>query len=252
MNDNPIVGNGTSLQAWQGSSKLAALPVIGADLLVPSGSRAVIVAPHPDDEILGFGGLMQQLAHLGRGMKLISVTDGSASHPGSSVWSTERLSVIRPQESAEALKRLDVPLHSLQWIRGGFSDSAVGTQEVQLVTFLQRYLRPTDVVFCTWRHDGHSDHEAVGRACAVATAAVGAQLYEVPIWAWHWADPEDPRLPWDRARKILLAPETIARKRHAAHAFASQLHGDPLIGLEPVLPPHVLERLMQSFEVVFV
>lgn len=251
MNDNPIVGNGTSLQAWQSSTKLAALPVIGADLLVPAGCRAVIVAPHPDDEILGFGGLMQQLAHLGRAMNLISVTDGSASHPGSSVWSAERLSVIRPQESAEALKRLDVPLHSLQWIRGGFSDSAVATQEVQLVTFLQRYLRPTDVVFCTWRHDGHSDHEAVGRACTVATASVGAQLYEVPIWAWHWADPEDTRLPWDRARKILLAPETIARKRHAAHAFASQLHGDPMIGLDPVLPPHVLERLMQSFEVVF-
>lgn len=251
MNDNPIVGNGTSLQAWQGSSKLAALPAIGADLLVPAGSRAVIVAPHPDDEILGFGGLMQQLAHLGRAMKLISVTDGSASHPGSDVWSAERLSVIRPQESAEAVKRLDVPLHSLQWIRGGFSDSAVATQEVQLVTFLQRYLRPTDVVFCTWRHDGHTDHEAVGRACAVATATVGARLHEVPIWAWHWADPEDSRLPWERARKVLLAPETIARKRHAAHAFASQLHGDPLIGLEPVLPPHVLERLMQSFEVVF-
>lgn len=251
MNDNPIVGNGTSLQAWQGSIKLAALPAIGAELLVPVGSRAVIVAPHPDDEILGFGGLMQHLAHLGRAMKLISVTDGSASHPGSREWSVDRLSVIRPQESAEAVKRLDVPLQSLQWVRGGFADSAVATQEVQLVTYLERYLRPTDVVFCTWRHDGHADHEAVGRACAVATAAVGAQLHEVPIWAWHWADPEDPRLPWDRARKILLAPETIARKRHAAHAFASQLHGDPSIGLAPVLPPPVLERLMQPFEVVF-
>ncbi len=251
MSDNLIVGHGTSLQAWQGSVKLAELPVIGADLLVPPGSRAVIVAPHPDDEILGFGGLMQQLAQLGRAMELISVTDGSASHPGSDLWPAERLSVIRPQESAEALKRLDVPLHSLQWIRGGFTDSAVAEQEEQLTTFLQRYLRPTDVLFTPWRRDGHADHEAVGRACAVAAAVAGVQLHEVPIWAWHWADPEDPRLPWERARKILLAPETIARKRHAAHAFASQLHGDPMIGLEPVLPPHVLERLMQSFEVVF-
>ncbi|HEY0290128.1 MAG TPA: PIG-L family deacetylase [Pseudomonas sp.] len=251
MRDKPIVGRGTSLHAWQESVKLAELPAIATELLVPPGSRAVIVAPHPDDEILGFAGLMQQLAQLGRAMELISVTDGSASHPGSDLWPADRLSIIRPQESAEALKRLDVPLHSLQWLRGGFADSAVATQEAQLVEFLQRYLRPTDVVFTTWRLDGHTDHEAVGRACSVAAAAVGAPLREVPIWAWHWADPEDPRLPWDRARKILLAPETIARKRHAAHAFASQLHGDPMIGLEPVLPPHVLERLMQSFEVVF-
>ena len=43
----------------------------------------------------------------------------------------------------------------------------------------------------------------------------------------------------------------VARKSHAAHAFASQLEGDPHIGLAPVLPPYVLERLLQPFEVVF-
>jgi hypothetical protein len=44
----------------------------------------------------------------------------------------------------------------------------------------------------------------------------------------------------------------VARKRHAIHAFASQLEGDPQIGLPPVLAPYVVERLLQSFEVVFV
>jgi LmbE family N-acetylglucosaminyl deacetylase len=251
MKDNPIVGNGTSLQAWNGSKKLAVLPLISADTLVPINHRAVIIAPHPDDEILGCGGLMRQLAMLGRPLKLISVTDGSASHPGSATWPVERLSVVRPQESAEALRRLDLPMHSLKWIRGGFTDTTVAQQEDQLTAFIQRYLQPTDVVFTTWANDGHSDHEAVGRASARAAAAVGARFHEVPIWAWHWASPEDDRLPWDRARKISLDPATIARKRHAAHAFASQLEGDPQIGLGPVLAADVLERLMQPFEVVF-
>lgn len=248
---NPIVGSGTSLQAWNGSKKLAQLASISADELVPPNSRAVIIAPHPDDEVLGCGGLMHQLAQLGRPLKLISVTDGSASHPGSSTWPAERLSVIRPQESAEALRRLDLPMHSLQWIRGGFADTSVAQQEDQLTAFIERYLEPTDVVFTTWANDGHSDHEAVGRASARAAHAVGARLHEVPIWAWHWASPEDDRLPWERARKILLEPADIARKRHAAHAFASQLEGDPQIGLPPVLAADVLERLMQPFEVVF-
>ncbi|HEX8592900.1 MAG TPA: PIG-L family deacetylase [Pseudomonas sp.] len=251
MKENPIVGSGTSLQAWNMSQKLARLPVITVDVLVPINSRAVIIAPHPDDEILGCGGLMRQLSQLDRPLKLISVTDGSASHPGSDAWPTERLSVVRPQESAEALRRLDIPLHPLQWIRGGFSDSAVAGQEDELVEFLERYLLPTDVVFTTWSLDGHADHEAVGRASARAAATVGAHFHEVPIWAWHWADPEDDRLPWDRARKILLDPMTTARKRHAVHAFASQLQGDPMIGLQPVLPPSVLERLVRPFEVVF-
>ncbi|MGA5585069.1 PIG-L deacetylase family protein [Pseudomonas siliginis] len=251
MRDNPIVGQGTSLQQWQGSQRLAELPVIDVLDLVPLGSRAVIIAPHPDDEVLGCGGIMQLLAAAGRPLQLISVTDGSASHPGSQRWTVERLSVVRPQESAEALRRLGLPMHSLKWLRGGFTDTQVAAQETGLSEFIAGYLHANDVVFTTWRQDGHSDHEAVGRASVEAARRVGATCHELPVWTWHWATPEDASVPWERARKILLSPTHIARKRHAAHAFASQLEGDRDVGLGPVLAPYVLDRLLQPFEVVF-
>lgn len=251
MKDNPVVGQGTSLQQWQASRRLVELPAIDVLSLVPPGSRAVIVAPHPDDEVLGCGGIMQLLAAAGRALQLISVTDGSASHPGSRRWPVERLSVVRPQESAEALRRLGLPMHSLKWLRGGFTDTRVAAEEAQLCEFIASYLHPNDVVFTTWRDDGHSDHEAVGRASVEAARRVGASCHELPVWTWHWATPEDASVPWDRARKILLSPTHIARKRHAAHAFASQLEGDRDAGLAPVLAPFVLERLLQPFEVVF-
>jgi LmbE family N-acetylglucosaminyl deacetylase len=182
---------------------------------------------------------------------LISVTDGSASHPGSERWPVERLSAVRPQESAEALRRLGLPLHSLKWLRGGFADSRVAAREAELSEFIERHLCASDVVFTTWREDGHCDHEAVGRASAEAARRVGATLHELPVWTWHWATPDDSGVPWHRARKILLTPHQVARKRHAVHAFASQLEGDPHIGLPPVLAPYVLDRLLQPFEVVF-
>ncbi|KPH00249.1 acetylglucosaminylphosphatidylinositol deacetylase [Pseudomonas sp. RIT-PI-q] len=251
MKTNPIVGQGTPLHRWQTSSHLAHLPVIDILTLVPAGARAVIIAPHPDDEVLGCGGFLQVLAEAGRALQLISVTDGSASHPGSKRWPVERLSTVRPQESAEALRRLGLPLHSLQWRRGGFADSQVAARESELSAFIERHLRPSDVLFTTWREDGHCDHEAVGRASAEAAKRVGATLHELPVWTWHWATPEDSRVPWHRARKILLAPALVARKRHALQAFASQLEGDPHVGLPPVLAPYVLERLLQPFEVVF-
>lgn len=251
MKANPIVGQGTSLQQWQSSQRLAELPVIDVLSLVPPGARAVIVAPHPDDEVLGCGGLMQLLAAAGRPMQLISVTDGSASHPGSTRWPVDRLSVVRPQESAEALRRLGLPMHSLKWLRGGFTDTQVALQEQALSEFIQSYLHANDVLFTTWREDGHSDHEAVGRASVEAARRVGAVCHELPVWTWHWATPEDAAVPWQRARKIVLSPNHVARKRHAAHAFASQLEGDRDAGLAPVLAPYVLERLLQPFEVVF-
>jgi LmbE family N-acetylglucosaminyl deacetylase len=251
MRANPIVGQGTTLHQWQGSRHLAELQSIDVLSLVPPGSRAVIIAPHPDDEVLGCGGLLQLLAAAGRPLQLISVTDGSASHPGSERWPVERLSVIRPQESAEALRRLGLPMHRLKWLRGGFTDTQVAAQEQQLRAFIESHLRPNDVVFTTWREDGHCDHEAVGRASAEAARQVGATCHELPVWTWHWATPEDAFVPWQRARKILLTPEQVARKRHAVHAFASQLEGDAQAGLAPVLAPYVIDRLLQPFEVVF-
>ena len=252
MKPNPIVGQGTPLHSWQASTQLAQMAHISVAQLVPEGCRAVIIAPHPDDEVLGCGGLLQGLAALGRPLQLISVTDGGASHPGSRRWPVERLGVMRAQESAQALHRLGLPPHRLNWLRAGFADSQVAVREDELAAFIRRHLKPTDVVFATWREDGHCDHEAVGRASAMAAQAVGARFYELPVWAWHWASPEGSQLPWHRARKIPLTRAAVARKRHAIHAFTSQLEGDPQIGLPAILAPHVVERLLQPFEVVFV
>ena len=77
-------------------------------------------------------------------------------------------------------------------------------------------------------------------------------MHELPIWTWHWAHDDDPRVPWARARRIDLSAQAVARKRYAAKAFTSQIHNDPSTGAEPVLSEHALERLLQPYEVVFV
>ena len=239
-------------QIWNSAPQLAQIPVISLATLVPPGARIVVIAPHPGDEILACGGLLQLLSHRDHPLQLISVTDGSASHPGSTVWPPSRLSVVRPQESAEALRRLGMPLHSLKWIRGGFRDDALAAHEQPMSQFIARYLLPGDAVFSTWCHDGNDDHDAVGRATAKACSLVGAQLYELPIWAWHWPAREGLTLPWQRARKVRLDSWCVARKLHAVHAYASQLAGDPEIGLAPMLAQVLLDRLREPYEIVFV
>lgn len=252
MKPNLIVGAGTTPEHWRDSERLANLPHIEVDTLVPLSGRAVVVAPHPDDEVLGSGGLLQMLSALGRSILLISVTDGTASHPGSSRWPAEHLSEIRALESEEALRRLQLNSHTLQWVRGRFADSQVAASEQALTAFIKQHLQPNDVVFSTWREDGHCDHDAVGRASARAAQAAGLRLHEIPVWTWHWAHEHDTRVPWQRARKICLSPQKVARKRYALEAFTSQLQADPSTGAAPVLGPLVLERLLQPFEVVFI
>jgi LmbE family N-acetylglucosaminyl deacetylase len=241
-----------SSQIWNSSPQLDNVPVINTQALVPPGRRAVVIAPHPGDEVLTCGGLLQLLSSLGHPLQLISITDGSASHPGSQQWSEKRLSVFRPQESVEALRRLGLPMHSLKWIRGGFTDNTLAEHERQLSEFIARYLRPGDVVFTPWGADGKVDHGAVARATAEAAAAVGATFNEIPVWCWHWPLRDQQLIPWHRARKVRLDTWTVARKSHATHAYASQLDGEPAIGLAPRLPPVLLERMRLPYEIVFV
>jgi LmbE family N-acetylglucosaminyl deacetylase len=238
-------------QIWNSAAQLAQVPAINPTLLVPPGARVVVIAPHPGDEVVACGGLLQLLSTLDYSLQLISVTDGSASHPGSNVWSAKRLSVVRPQESVEALRRLGVPLHSLKWIRGGFTDNALAAREQQLSQFIARYLLPGDVVFTTWRSDGNDDHEAVSRAAAKACLLIGVRLHEIPIWAWHWPVREAINIPWRQARKVRLDTWSVARKLHAVHAYASQLAGDPAIGLPPMMAQVLLERMREPYEIVF-
>lgn len=249
--DRRIRGAGTSLAQWQASRALQAVPSLPRELILPVGRRLVVVAPHPDDEVLMCGALLASLATDATCLLIISVTNGEGSHPGSSLWPAQRLSAERPRESARALALLGLDDSRVDWLRLGFADSAVADSEAQLVQHLCAQIRPGDQVLTTWRHDGHCDHEAVGRACAIACRARQAHLLEVPVWAWHWAEPEDRRLPWLRARKLLVAPRFLVRKRRAIAAHQSQLLADPSTGQPAILPPAVLERLLQPFELVF-
>ena len=63
-------------------------------------------------------------------------------------------------------------------------------------------------------------------------------LLEIPVWTWHWASPDDSRVPWSRARRIVLDTDTHARKLHAVEAFRSQLEPDAATGRAPILPDH--------------
>lgn len=233
----------TPAAAWRNCSLLERLPRISREQLLPAGHRLVVVAPHPDDEVLACGGLLASLARTD-GNLLISVTDGEGSHPGSTVWSPGRLRAIRQEESHTALIRLGLDLESWHWRRLHLPDGAVDANV--LAERLCEMIAPGDRLISTWRSDGHCDHEATGLACAQAAAQCGARHYETPIWAWHWSTPGDPRLPWARACRFDLGHEAVMRKRDAILAHTSQHEGP-----EPVLSACLLDTLLQPYEVYF-
>ena len=68
--------------------------------------RTVVLAPHPDDESLGCGGLLALLAQAGCQPHVVVVTDGAQSHPGSAAYPPARLRALREEEAREAARHL--------------------------------------------------------------------------------------------------------------------------------------------------
>jgi LmbE family N-acetylglucosaminyl deacetylase len=232
---------GTSEEAWLSSVRLQATP----SLTGPIPQRVVVVAPHPDDEIFGAAGLLQTLPN--HDVTIIAVSDGEASHPGVTDLGCD-LRSLRVGESRRALDRLGRSKTPV--VRLGLPDGAVASHAEHLVSSLTDSLSPGDLCVAPWRLDGHPDHDACGRAAAEAVPASGAVLLEYLVWAWHWLEPEDDRLPWEHCRRIQLSRRQAAYKRWATHAFTSQLR--PLY-VEPagsaLLPAPVVRRFWRRFEV---
>lgn len=242
------VSSGTEEQVWQHWLSKRRPPTL--NLRAWASGRAIVVAAHPDDEVLGAGGLLRRLARQRTALTIIWATDGEASHPGSRSVRADDLASRRRAEADEALRRLQVT--PLETVRLGLPDGGVNEHEPQLAAALLQRLGPGDLVVTPWRHDGHPDHEAAGAAAALAASSADATLLEFPIWTWHWSHPRDIDDHLDRLAVLLLDRSDLAAKQHAINAFTSQIQ--PLgvhPGDEAILPPDVLAHFRRPVEVLF-
>lgn len=128
--------------------------------------RAVIVAPHPDDEVIGAAGLIAALKRQGSDVRVIVVSDGAASHPGSTRWPRRRLVAARRQESLRALRRLAVPPRRVTFF--GLPDGALAGEGASCRRALHRLLarHVADLLVGPAAGDAHPDHQAVATALA--------------------------------------------------------------------------------------
>ncbi len=234
---NPIDASGTDEAAWRDWPELGRLPA--ADLT--GWTSVVVLAAHPDDEVLGAGGTMSILAAAGARLRLVAVTDGEASHPG--LAEPGPLARRRAAETTAALGVLGA--QAAEVIRLGLPDTGLAARQDEVTSLLTDLTAGFDVCLAPWEKDVHADHEAVGRAAR--RAFPGTIFY--PVWTWHWAVPGDPRVPWRRGLRVSLPPAVAAAKRAAICCFTSQLEARGPAS-RPVLPVGTVAHFTRPEEVL--
>ncbi|WP_328491801.1 PIG-L family deacetylase [Streptomyces sp. NBC_00414] len=238
-----IDAQGTDEAAWQEARLPDRLP----HLVLPTGP-VVVVAAHPDDEVLGFGGTIAALVDAGVAVHTVCLTDGEASHGPTTPSARAHLAARRRDELTAALGELgELPAP----VCAGLPDTALDEHENEARAVIGELLDAVGATLCVapWENDLHSDHEAAGRAARRAGRDRSTPLWSYPVWMWHWARPHDPRVPWHRAAVLPLPEAVVDRKKSALARFISQLEPRGA-GVGPVLPAPEIAHHTRAFETV--
>lgn len=191
----------------------------------------VVVAPHPDDEALGCGGLLALLRQAGLPVAAVLVSDGTMSHPRSQLFSLAARQAVREAEFRHALTLLGFDANEPLLL--GLPDSRVPSSGAETgfttaVTALQQFLQQqaAATVLVPWRRDPHPDHRATSQLVAAALAGMPQppRRLEYVVWAWERAAPDDLPTASDGVQGFRLDIATgLPQKLRAIAAHRSQV-----------------------------
>jgi LmbE family N-acetylglucosaminyl deacetylase len=216
----------------------------------------LVFSPHPDDEILGCGGLLTLKRIRVAAVHVVYITDGRASHPGHPALTPEAVAAQRQAEAQTAMDLVGVERAAMQFL--GVPDGTLmhldGPAADGLVSRIANVLRSTcpGEIFLPCRRDGSSEHDSAFSYVARALGQTGLQprIMEFPVWSW-W----NPLLlirPLFTCRRVwrmdFRGHENV--KRQALAAYASQVQPSPPWG-KAVLSPEFVSFFLSPEEFFF-
>lgn len=213
--------------------------------LSPKGA-VLIVAPHPDDEVIGCGGLIARLVKEGNLPHIIVMTGGEGSHEHCCDIDRDNIVKARRGLTRKALEILGVPLDNIHEL--DYPDGAIdfSRRETNHLKSLIDELRPQSVFVPHWG-EGWSDHTRTEQII-MQLMPYETEVYEYCVWMWYynvWRG-----LDWKNAAVLRMTPEEHRKKREAMDAYTRPLApcGKPWSG---VLPPLFLKANSWNKELYF-
>jgi len=216
----------------------------------------LVVAPHPDDEVLGCGGLIAKVIAAGGQAHVVVLTGGGRSHEGCCDTGSEVIARKRRGLAVEAGGKLTLVtdrLVFLNWPDGrigntGSDDTAKKVAE--LAGWITR-LRP-EAVFAPHPFESWPDHEAAERITrlAIERSGIACRLFYYCVWFWSSMPLRRVlKIDW-RSARILDIAAVYAKKQAAIDAYLKPCApcGHPWSG---VLPRELLHAFKWRKELFF-
>lgn len=195
--------------------------------------RCLILAPHPDDEVFGCGGLIARLAADGRAPYVVVLSGGGGSHRSCCDVAEKEIVSARRILTRQSAVELGVPAENIFEL--DYPDGNIGgdhpAQEARLCEIIDEVT--PDIVLVPHRGEGWPDHLAV-REIGLRLAPAQAEVYEYCVWMWYYLQRS---LDWTNAASLRMTPDEHDRKQAAIRAYTSECApcGKPWVGVLPKL-----------------
>lgn len=201
---------------------------VGKCETVPMCDCAVVVAPHPDDEVFGCAGLMSRLKSEGRRVELIVMTGGGKSHADCCCIDEKELMEKRRQltRNAAAIYALtDEHIHFFNYPDGDVQFSNENTTELMnTLADIEKAMVGKDVAifFPHSLGEGWNDHIRTSKIVKQLCASIfqNAKQYEYCVWFWFYGCMD---IDWKMARVLILSDEEYRKKQEAIHVYMDEL-----------------------------
>ena len=198
----------------------------------PNGN-VIIIAPHPDDEVFGCGGLIARLVADGHAPHVIELTGGGGSHRGCCSTSESEIISARRELTHKAMSALGLPewhLHELNFTDGNIGEG--NPEEKKQLVALILEIKP-DVILVPHHGDGWPDHLAA-RELGIELAGDDLEVYEYCVWMWYY---RQKNLDWQNGYVLKMSQAEHQKKLDAINIYHSALApcGKPWVGILPHL-----------------
>lgn len=189
----------------------------------------VILAPHPDDEVLGCGGLIARLCAEGNPPYVVIMTGGGGSLRGHSDMPENEVIEARRKLTLASARELGLPKENIHFL--DFVDGSIANRPEREMARLREIIvrLQSSAILVPHRSEGWPDHTATRE---IALSGNHPTIIEYCVWMWYynvW------NLDWKNARKIEMTDMEHAAKLRAVNIYVSAKapNGDPWSGFLP-------------------
>ena len=182
--------------------------------------KTLVVAAHPDDEVLGCGGLIAKLINQGEQVRVVFIAEGTSCRYEALNKKVQEEINFRNQCSIEAIRSLGVSSHNFYNLPCGRLDKE---PIIEIAKIIQKEISeyiPTTVLTHS-SNDVHIDHKITYRAVVQATRPVGKivkNLLSFEILSsteWNYTEAFKPNI-------FVDVTSTINAKINAMHCYSTE------------------------------